>query len=81
VQNVYEFEKGKTPSFKGRGGTYYGVAIQKAVELKVDGIVYLGDGDCADTPEDPKKPFLWAFVRGKTKPAEFGKLIEIVMEK
>jgi predicted metal-dependent peptidase len=75
VQNVYEFEPKKTPDFKGRGGTAYNPAIQKAVELDVDGIIYCGDFDTADTPENPKKPFLWVGVRNSPAPAEFGKVI------
>jgi predicted metal-dependent peptidase len=75
VQNVYEFEAGKTPNFKGRGGTAYSPAIEKAVELKVDGILYCGDFDSADTPENPKKPFLWVGVRNSPPPATFGKVI------
>jgi predicted metal-dependent peptidase len=75
VQNVYEFDPKKTPEFKGRGGTAYSPAIQKAIELKVDGIIYCGDFDSADTPENPKKPFLWVGVRNSPPPATFGKVI------
>jgi predicted metal-dependent peptidase len=75
VQNVYEFEGKKTPEFRGRGGTSYNPAIKKAVELKVDGILYCGDFDTADIPENPKKPFLWVGVRNSPPPADFGKVI------
>lgn len=75
VQNVYDFDPSVMPSFKGRGGTGYVDAINKAVELKVDGIIYCGDFDCADTPENPKKPFLWVGVRNSPPPANFGKVI------
>jgi predicted metal-dependent peptidase len=75
VQNVYEFNPKNTPEFKGRGGTAYNPAIQKAVELGVDGIIYCGDFDTADTPENPKKPFLWVGVRNSPPPAEFGRAI------
>ena len=77
VQNFYEFDPKKTPDFKGRGGTVYGPAIQKAVDLKVDGIIYCGDFDASDTPENPKKPFLWVGVRKSPPPANFGKVIYI----
>jgi len=80
VQNVYEFEAGKTPDFKGRGGTAYNPAIKKAIELKVDGILYCGDFDTADTPENPNKPFLWVGVRKSPAPAEFGKVIYLEKE-
>jgi predicted metal-dependent peptidase len=75
VQNVYEFEGKKTPEFRGRGGTSYNPAIKKAVELKVDGILYCGDFDTADIPENPKKPFLWVGVRNSPPPADFGTVI------
>lgn len=75
VQNVYEFDPKKTPEFKGRGGTAYGPAIKKAVELDVDGILYCGDFDTADTPENPGKPFLWIGVRNSPPPAKFGRVI------
>lgn len=75
VQNVYEFDPKKTPEFKGRGGTAYSPAIQKAVELNVDGILYCGDFDTADTPENPGKPFLWVGVRNSPPPASFGRVI------
>lgn len=75
VQNVYDFNPKKTPDFKGRGGTAYNPAITKAVELKVDGILYCGDFDTADKPENPRKPFLWVGVRKSPPPADFGKVI------
>jgi predicted metal-dependent peptidase len=81
VKNVYDFDPRKQPDFKGRGGTAYQPAITKAVELKVDGIIYCGDFDSADTPVDPKKPFLWVGVRQSPPPAKFGKVIYIKEEK
>lgn len=75
VHNVYDFDIKKTPEFKGRGGTSYNPAIKKAVELKVDGILYCGDFDTADEPENPGKPFLWVGVRNSPPPATFGKVI------
>lgn len=77
VKNVYDFDPKKQPDFKGRGGTAYNPAIQKAVELKVDGIIYCGDFDTADKPNDPKKPLLWVGVRNSPPPASFGKVIYI----
>jgi len=81
VKNVYEFDSKKQPDFKGRGGTAYQPAIDKAVELKVDGIIYCGDFDSADIPKDPKKPFLWVGVRNSPPPAKFGRVIYIEEEK
>jgi predicted metal-dependent peptidase len=77
VQNVYEFDPKKSPEFKGRGGTYYQAPIKKALELKVDGIAFFGDGDCADTPQNPNKPFVWCLVRNSPPPADFGKVIRL----
>lgn len=77
VKNVYEFDSKKQPEFKGRGGTAYNPAIKKAVELKADGIMYFGDFDTADKPENPRKPFLWVGVRNSPAPADFGKVIRI----
>lgn len=78
IQNVYEFDPSKTPEFKGRGGTSYSEPIKHAKNLNVDGIIYFGDGDASDTPENPKIPFLWALVRNSPAPANFGKVIRIV---
>lgn len=75
VQNVYDFDPKKTPTFKGRGGTAYNPAIEKAIELKVDGIIYCGDFDTADTPKNPSKPFLWVGVGNSPPPATFGRCI------
>lgn len=75
VQNVYDFDPKKTPTFKGRGGTAYNPAIEKAIELKVDGIIYCGDFDTADTPKNPNKPFLWVGVGNSPPPATFGRCI------
>lgn len=75
VQNVYKFDPKTIPDFKGRGGTAYNPAIEMAVKLKVDGIIYCGDFDSADTPKNPNKPFLWVGVRNSPPPANFGKVI------
>lgn len=80
VQNVYDFDPKKKPEFKGRGGTAYQPSLDKAKELKVDGIVFFGDCDCADTPVDPKKPFLWAIVGRQDPPASFGRSIRITVK-
>lgn len=77
VQSVYEYDPKKPPQRTGRGGTAYQPAITKAMELEVDAIVYFGDMDAADTPIDPKVPFLWAVVGGQNPPASFGKTIRV----
>jgi predicted metal-dependent peptidase len=78
VQSVYKFDPKKQVQRTGAGGTAYGPAITKAKELGVDGIVYFGDFDCADTPEDPGLPFLWAGVGNQPAPASFGKVIRVL---
>jgi predicted metal-dependent peptidase len=77
VKNVYEFNPKAEKRRTGYGGTAYGPPIEKAVELKVDGIIFFGDADCADVPKDPKKPFLWVIVRDSPAPAKFGKVIRL----
>ncbi len=75
VQNVYKFDPKKVPSFTGRGGTAYQPALDKAEELKVDAIVFLGDMDCADTPKKPRTPVLWAVVGNQEPPGGFGRKV------
>lgn len=73
VNDIREFNAKLKPEIKGRGGTAYQPAIDKAVELGVSGIVYFGDMDAFDTPNDPKIPFLWVGVGSQKPPATFGK--------
>lgn len=77
VRNVRKFDPKKVREFSGRGGTAYQPAIDKAKELRVDALVVLGDGDCADTPTRPKFPVLWVLVRNGSNPSSFGKVIHI----
>jgi len=81
VQSVYKFDKKKQVKRSGQGGTMYQPAITKAKELGVDGIIYFGDADSADTPVDPKLPFLWAIVGNQTAPGNFGRTIRVLEEK
>jgi predicted metal-dependent peptidase len=71
VHNVYSWKRGQVPQPKGRGGTAYQPAFDKAAELRADAVVYFGDMDCADTPSQPTIPTLWACVRG-TPPVPWG---------
>lgn len=75
VNNVREFNSKLKPEIKGRGGTAYQPAIDKAVELGVNGIIYFGDMDAFDKPNNPKIPFLWVGVGKQKPPADFGKHI------
>lgn len=79
VQKVIKVDsKKKIPMERyGAGGTSYGPAIQEAVKLKCDAILYLGDFDCSDTPENPNKPFLWVGVGNQSPPGDFGKVIRL----
>jgi predicted metal-dependent peptidase len=80
VQKVVKIDnKNKIPMERfGAGGTAYSPAITKALGLNCDAILYLGDFDCADKPEDPKKPFLWVGVGNQEPPATFGKVLRLV---
>lgn len=78
VAAVYDYKRNKTGIQRhGNGGTAYTPAIEKAKELKADGIIYMGDMDSSDTPKDPKIPFLWAIVGTQTPPANFGRKLYI----
>jgi predicted metal-dependent peptidase len=80
VAAVYKYEKKKPVKRYGRGGTNYTPAINKAKELGVDGIIYFGDGDAADTPTNPGCPFLWAIVGNSSAPGNFGRTIRVTVE-
>lgn len=78
VAAVYDYKKGMKVERRGNGGTAYTPAINKAKELKVDGIIYAGDMDAADTPENPKMPFLWLVINSKSNPpGNFGKTVYV----
>ena len=79
VQDIKELTKGrKTDRMrKGAGGTTYQPAITKCVELKVDAILYFGDFDSSDTPENPGIPFLWVGVGNQDPPGDFGGVLRI----
>lgn len=61
----------------GSGGTAYQPAITKAVELKVDLIIYFGDMDSADYPENPGVPFIWVRVGDQKPPGDFGRVVDL----
>ena len=77
IQRVYEFDKHSPFTVKGRGGTAYQPAFDKASELDVDGVVYFGDMDAADRPKEPKYPVLWCIVGSSNPPADFGRFVRI----
>lgn len=79
VKNVAEeFDPNKPFLAHGRGGTLYQPAIDAAMEHSPNGIIYFGDFDSADTPADPKIPFLWVGNNANVMPpATFGKVTYI----
>lgn len=79
VQNVQVITKKKPGKLKrtSNGGTAYQPAITKCLELNCDAIIYFGDFDCADTPDNPHVPFLWVGVGNSPKPGNFGSEIRI----
>lgn len=76
VHKVYEYDPKHPPQRNSAGGTAYQPAIDKAVELGVDGLIYFGDGDCADTPKQPRLPFLWALTTDR-RPCDWGALVRV----
>lgn len=80
VKNFYKYDKRADIKPKGGGGTAYNPAIKKCMELACDAICYFGDGDTADSPENPKVPFIWAMVRDSAPPATFGRVIRITTD-
>lgn len=78
VKRHYPFDKRKFDNFVGGGGTMYSPAIDFAVKLKPDVIIFLGDGDSADTPVQPKGiPFVWITIGDGNPPVDWGKQIKV----
>lgn len=77
VQNIQTIKKdGKFNRTRhGNGGTAYQPAIDKCRELKCDAIIYFGDFDCADSPNNPRVPFLWVGIGDRTPPGDFGNVV------
>lgn len=81
IKQIYEYDPKNKIEVKGRGGTEYQPALDKAAELKLDGLIYFGDGDIyGEQLIKPKYPILWAMVRGNNPPAKWGKVIQIENE-
>lgn len=77
VKDATRFDQATQPTIMGRGGTAYQPAIDKAVELNADMIVYYGDMDCADTPNNPNIPTFWAVTGNQKPPVEWGKYVRV----
>jgi predicted metal-dependent peptidase len=78
---VIAYKKGMKMERTRSGGTVYSSGINKAKELKVDGIIIAGDMDASDTPKDPKIPVLWAVFGNSEPPAKFGKKITVTEDR
>ena len=59
------------------GGTAYTPAIEECLKHDVDAIIFFGDMDAADSPNEPKIPVLWIAVGDSEPPAKFGKVIRL----
>lgn len=78
VKAAYEFKKNKEYRISGRGGTAYQPAFDYFNAIKdIDAVIYFGDMDCADKPEKPKYPVLWAIYGSQKPPASFGKKVTV----
>lgn len=78
VAAVEDLSKAKfTATRRAGGGTAYQPAIDKCKELKCNMIVYFGDFDTADKPQNPGVPFLWVGVGNQPAPGNFGKVIRL----
>ena len=78
VNKVYKYEKGMKIERSGCGGTYYSPAIEKAMEMDVDGMIYFGDGDCFESEvTKPKFPMLWAMIENCQAPVSWGATCEV----
>lgn len=78
VNSVQKYEKGMEIKRTGQGGTLYKPGIDKAMELKPDGIIYFGDGDVwMEDVDQPPVPFLWAITEGGKQPYEWGQYCEV----
>lgn len=77
VKTSYEYNPKKEYKMQGRGGTAYQPALDFFSKIKggVDGVIYLGDMDSADSPKKPKYPVLWATVGRQKPPGDFGSQI------
>lgn len=70
-------KKGALGERHGNGGTAYQPAISKCKQLGCDAIIYFGDLDSADKPDNPGVPFLWVRVGKQDPPGNFGKILDL----
>lgn len=83
IKDSYVFDPKKKYRVKGRGGTAYQPAFDyfnaMTGENAIDAMIYIGDMDCADTPEKPKYPVLWAVVGNQKPPVDWGTRIQVTV--
>lgn len=82
VQHVDVIKDGKMSKEKhskrhGNGGTAYSPAINHCKKLDCDAIIYFGDMDAADTPQNPGVPFLWVRSGNQEPPGKFGRILDV----
>jgi predicted metal-dependent peptidase len=89
VQQVYKYEPHSKFSVKGRGGTSFNPAFEevnsqefKAEHGRIDGLVYLTDGDNYDAKEvvQPDFPVLWALLPKCSVRYDWGYVTHIEVE-
>lgn len=86
VNNVYDFDAVRCVSnlkVTGRGGTMFKPAFDKATELKIDGLIYLTDGENGDGDQlkKPKYPVMWAILDGYKSHYTWGYKTNITVKK
>lgn len=80
VTAISSFDSKKHWEFVGGGGTLYQPGLDKAVELKVNGIIYIGDMENFDNTQlTCKLPVIWANYVSKELPnnCNFGKAVNV----
>lgn len=79
VKKTYKADPKNIVDFSGCGGTSYQPAIDKATEIGVSGMIYLGDMDACDANQLKQPPFkvLWGIFGSSNPPAKWGKVLRI----
>lgn len=83
IKQSYQFDPKKQYSVKGRGGTAYQPAFAFFNNLKVDGVIYIGDMDCGDESDlvKPRYPVLWVIIGPQDPPVKWGSRTRIDINK
>ena len=77
VQEIKQYKRKMPLKVKGRGGTQYQPALDKAKEMGFDLIFFFGDGGCFDNPQDTGIPTIWVLGKDDPVPANFGMIYRI----